>query len=195
MWQSTKSRTCISKQAWLAQRLISFVYQNVDLFLSIIAFVCWTDSLGYEMQIVLVDFVWCNVAHRNGMECNVSLWQLCLLGWMSQIKRFILSLCLFALFFHDQGITFEEFRSFFQFLNNLEDFAIAMQMYNFACRSIGQGEILWACHCISTIVQIKKTPKLADPVTFDLWGKFTIWMRLSLSSRWICSGSVCCNRP
>lgn len=39
-----------------------------------------------------------------------------------------------------QGITFDEFRSFFQFLNNLEDFAIAMQMYNFASRSIGQGE-------------------------------------------------------
>lgn len=38
-----------------------------------------------------------------------------------------------------QGITFDEFRSFFQFLNNLEDFAIAMQMYNFASRSIGQG--------------------------------------------------------
>lgn len=41
-----------------------------------------------------------------------------------------------------QGITFEEFRSFFQFLNNLEDFAIAMQMYNFASRSIGQGLVL-----------------------------------------------------
>jgi len=39
-----------------------------------------------------------------------------------------------------QGITFEEFRSFFQFLNNLEDFTIAMQMYNFANRSIGQGK-------------------------------------------------------
>ncbi|XP_031675694.1 calcium uptake protein 3, mitochondrial-like [Oncorhynchus kisutch] len=39
-----------------------------------------------------------------------------------------------------QGITFDEFRSFFQFLNNLEDFAIAMQMYNFASRSIGQDE-------------------------------------------------------
>lgn len=39
-----------------------------------------------------------------------------------------------------QGITFDEFRSFFQFLNNLEDFAIAMQMYTFAARSIGQGE-------------------------------------------------------
>ena len=38
-----------------------------------------------------------------------------------------------------QGITFDEFRSFFQFLNNLEDFAIAMKMYNFASRSIGQG--------------------------------------------------------
>ncbi|CDQ87452.1 unnamed protein product [Oncorhynchus mykiss] len=44
--------------------------------------------------------------------------------------------CLFT----SQGITFDEFRSFFQFLNNLEDFAIAMQMYNFASRSIGQDE-------------------------------------------------------
>ncbi|XP_049328173.1 calcium uptake protein 3, mitochondrial isoform X3 [Astyanax mexicanus] len=40
----------------------------------------------------------------------------------------------------EKGITFDEFRSFFQFLNNLEDFAIAMQMYNFASRSIGQEE-------------------------------------------------------
>ncbi|XP_070300798.1 calcium uptake protein 3, mitochondrial isoform X5 [Salvelinus sp. IW2-2015] len=39
----------------------------------------------------------------------------------------------------EKGITFDEFRSFFQFMNNLEDFAIAMQMYNFANRSIGQG--------------------------------------------------------
>lgn len=51
---------------------------------------------------------------------------------------FIASHVLFFLVF--QGITFDEFRSFFQFLNNLEDFAIAMQMYNFASRSIGQGE-------------------------------------------------------
>lgn len=49
-----------------------------------------------------------------------------------------LHMCFFFLLF--QGITFDEFRSFFQFLNNLEDFAIAMQMYNFASRSIGQGE-------------------------------------------------------
>ncbi|KAG7249655.1 hypothetical protein CRUP_011227, partial [Coryphaenoides rupestris] len=44
------------------------------------------------------------------------------------------------------GITFEEFRSFFQFLNNLEDFTIAMQMYNFANRSIGQDEFTRAVY-------------------------------------------------
>lgn len=51
-----------------------------------------------------------------------------------------LRMCSFFFVFLFQGITFDEFRSFFQFLNNLEDFAIAMQMYNFASRSIGQGE-------------------------------------------------------
>uniref|UniRef100_A0A671QT41 Mitochondrial calcium uptake family, member 3a n=1 Tax=Sinocyclocheilus anshuiensis TaxID=1608454 RepID=A0A671QT41_9TELE len=64
----------------------------------------------------------------------------------------------------EQGITFEEFRSFFQFLNNLEDFAIAMQMYNFACRSIGQDEFARAVyvatglkltrHLVNTIFKI-----------------------------------------
>lgn len=46
----------------------------------------------------------------------------------------------------EKGITFEEFRSFFQFLNNLEDFTIAMQMYNFASRSIGQEEFTRAVY-------------------------------------------------
>ncbi|KAJ3612276.1 hypothetical protein NHX12_020552 [Muraenolepis orangiensis] len=62
------------------------------------------------------------------------------------------------------GITFDEFRSFFQFLNNLEDFAIAMQMYNFAARSIGQDEFARAVfvatglkltrHLVNTIFKI-----------------------------------------
>uniref|UniRef100_A0A665TCS3 Mitochondrial calcium uptake family, member 3a n=1 Tax=Echeneis naucrates TaxID=173247 RepID=A0A665TCS3_ECHNA len=62
------------------------------------------------------------------------------------------------------GITFDEFRSFFQFLNNLEDFAIAMQMYNFASRSIGQDEFARAVyvatglkltrHLVNTIFKI-----------------------------------------
>ncbi|XP_062855856.1 calcium uptake protein 3, mitochondrial [Trichomycterus rosablanca] len=46
----------------------------------------------------------------------------------------------------EKGITFEEFRSFFQFLNNLEDFTIAMQMYNFASRPIGQDEFTRAVY-------------------------------------------------
>ncbi|XP_038555756.1 calcium uptake protein 3, mitochondrial isoform X1 [Micropterus salmoides] len=50
-----------------------------------------------------------------------------------------------------QGITFEEFRSFFQFLNNLEDFAIAMQMYNFAHRSVGQDEFTRAVYVATGI--------------------------------------------
>ncbi|XP_024914465.1 calcium uptake protein 3, mitochondrial isoform X2 [Cynoglossus semilaevis] len=64
----------------------------------------------------------------------------------------------------EKGITFDEFRSFFQFLNNLEDFAIAMQMYNFAARSIGQDEFARAAyvatglkltrHLVNTIFKI-----------------------------------------
>ncbi|KAK7930111.1 hypothetical protein WMY93_006506 [Mugilogobius chulae] len=60
--------------------------------------------------------------------------------------------------------TFDEFRSFFQFLNNLEDFAIAMQMYTFAARSIGQDEFARAVyvatglkltrHLVNTIFKI-----------------------------------------
>ncbi|XP_066515849.1 calcium uptake protein 3, mitochondrial [Hoplias malabaricus] len=64
----------------------------------------------------------------------------------------------------EKGITFDEFRSFFQFLNNLEDFTIAMQMYNFASRSIGQDEFARAVyvatglkltrHLVNTIFKI-----------------------------------------
>nr|XP_056711055.1 calcium uptake protein 3, mitochondrial [Euleptes europaea] len=64
----------------------------------------------------------------------------------------------------EQGITFDEFRSFYQFLNNLEDFAIAMQMYNFANRSIGQDEFKRAvyvatglklsAHLVNTVFKI-----------------------------------------
>ncbi|XP_062249801.1 calcium uptake protein 3, mitochondrial isoform X3 [Platichthys flesus] len=51
----------------------------------------------------------------------------------------------------EKGITFDEFRSFFQFLNNLEDFKIAMQMYNFANRSIGQEEFTRAVYVATGI--------------------------------------------
>ncbi|CAK9833749.1 Calcium uptake protein 3, mitochondrial [Anthophora retusa] len=38
------------------------------------------------------------------------------------------------------GITFEEFRRFYQFLNNLDDFSIAMRMYTLADHPISKGE-------------------------------------------------------
>ena len=40
----------------------------------------------------------------------------------------------------EKGINFEEFKKFCQFLNNLEDFSIAMRMYTLADRSISKGE-------------------------------------------------------
>lgn len=39
-----------------------------------------------------------------------------------------------------KGITFEEFRVFCQFLNNLEDFSIAMRIYTLADRPISKGK-------------------------------------------------------
>ncbi|XP_061440103.1 calcium uptake protein 3, mitochondrial isoform X2 [Rhineura floridana] len=61
----------------------------------------------------------------------------------------------------EQGITFDEFRSFFQFLNNLEDFTIAMQMYNFANRSIGQDEFKRAVYVATGL---KLSPHLVNTV-------------------------------
>ncbi|XP_037941308.1 calcium uptake protein 3, mitochondrial-like isoform X2 [Teleopsis dalmanni] len=40
----------------------------------------------------------------------------------------------------EQGITFEEFRDFCRFLNNLDDFAIAMRMYTLADRAISKND-------------------------------------------------------
>ncbi|XP_053756888.1 calcium uptake protein 3, mitochondrial isoform X5 [Panthera pardus] len=59
------------------------------------------------------------------------------------------------------GITFDEFRSFFQFLNNLEDFAIALNMYNFASRSIGQDEFKRAVYVATGL---KLSPHLVNTV-------------------------------
>ena len=39
----------------------------------------------------------------------------------------------------ESGITFNEFRDFCRFLNNLDDFAIAMRMYTLADRAISKG--------------------------------------------------------
>ncbi|TKC41797.1 hypothetical protein EI555_020398, partial [Monodon monoceros] len=61
----------------------------------------------------------------------------------------------------EKGITFDEFRSFFQFLNNLEDFAIALNMYNFASRSIGQDEFKRAVYVATGL---RLSPHLVNTV-------------------------------
>jgi hypothetical protein len=49
----------------------------------------------------------------------------------------------------EKGITFEEFRVFCQFLNNLEDFTIAMRMYTLADHPISKGG-----YAIKSIAQV-----------------------------------------
>ncbi|CAL1533519.1 unnamed protein product [Lymnaea stagnalis] len=44
----------------------------------------------------------------------------------------------------EKGITFDEFKKFCQFLNNLDDFAIAMKMYTFAQQPVSQEEFMRA---------------------------------------------------
>lgn len=64
----------------------------------------------------------------------------------------------------EKGITFEEFRVFCQFLNNLEDFTIAMRMYTLADHPISKDEFIRAVkictgtslsrHLVHTVFQI-----------------------------------------
>ncbi|KAK6976429.1 calcium uptake protein 3 mitochondrial-like isoform X1, partial [Biomphalaria glabrata] len=53
---------------------------------------------------------------------------------------------------NEKGISFDEFKKFCQFLNNLDDFAIAMKMYTFAQQPVSQGE-LWEM-CCTALVQL-----------------------------------------
>lgn len=62
------------------------------------------------------------------------------------------------------GISFEDFKQFCQFLNNLDDFSIAMRMYTFADQPISQNEFSRAVlvstgyrlhpHVVNTVFQI-----------------------------------------
>lgn len=64
----------------------------------------------------------------------------------------------------ETGISFEDFKQFCQFLNNLDDFSIAMRMYTFADQPISQNEFSRAVlvstgyrlhpHLVNTVFQI-----------------------------------------
>ncbi|XP_035828296.1 calcium uptake protein 3, mitochondrial [Aplysia californica] len=68
---------------------------------------------------------------------------------------------------NEKGITFTEFKKFCQFLNNLDDFAIAMKMYTFAQQPVSQEEFqraVMVCtgftlssHIVSTVFNIFDT--------------------------------------
>ncbi|XP_033115630.1 calcium uptake protein 3, mitochondrial-like isoform X5 [Anneissia japonica] len=68
---------------------------------------------------------------------------------------------------HQKGISFDEFRNFFQFLNNLDDFEIVMKMYTFADQSISQAEFERAVQ-VTTGHQL--APHLVDTV-FQIFDK------------------------
>ncbi|XP_021379082.1 calcium uptake protein 3, mitochondrial-like isoform X7 [Mizuhopecten yessoensis] len=63
-----------------------------------------------------------------------------------------------------QGITFEEFKQFCQFLNSLDDFTIAMKMYTFADQAVSKEQFqraVYVCtgntlspHLVNTVFQI-----------------------------------------
>lgn len=51
----------------------------------------------------------------------------------------------------EKGVTFKEFRDFCQFLNNLEDFSIAMRMYTLSDQSISKGDhFIQNKHCYAS---------------------------------------------
>ncbi|XP_025087636.1 calcium uptake protein 3, mitochondrial-like isoform X5 [Pomacea canaliculata] len=64
----------------------------------------------------------------------------------------------------EKGISFEEFKKFCQFLNNLDDFALTMKMYSYAEKSVSQEDFQRAVkvctgymlgpHVVNTVFQI-----------------------------------------
>ncbi|XP_065571770.1 calcium uptake protein 3, mitochondrial-like [Artemia franciscana] len=70
---------------------------------------------------------------------------------------------------YDMGITFTDFKEFFQFLNNLDDFAIAMRMYTLADKAISKSEFVRAVKiCTGAVL----APHVVDTVfaLFDVDG-------------------------
>ena len=53
----------------------------------------------------------------------------------------------------EKGITFEEFKNFCMFLNNLDDFQIAMKMYTLADKPISQvSKVIDPGSCFDSLV-------------------------------------------
>lgn len=72
---------------------------------------------------------------------------------------------------HEKGVSFKEFKDFCQFLNNLEDFSIAMRMYTLSDQAISKGST--CCHNFSYF-----SPK------FVLSCIFSVQLQANLRERW-----------
>ncbi|RMX45212.1 hypothetical protein pdam_00024995, partial [Pocillopora damicornis] len=63
-----------------------------------------------------------------------------------EIQKYIDRLC--SRLKQRKGITLEQFLSFGMFLNNLEDFALAMRIYSIAGQAVTQGTVPCSLHCV-----------------------------------------------
>lgn len=80
------------------------------------------------------------------------------------------------------GITFEEFRRFYQFLNNLDDFSIAMRIYTLADQPISKG--------LRIISFLKRIPQIhAIKVKFYIYHKIFFPDEFQRAVKF-CTGSV-----
>lgn len=76
----------------------------------------------------------------------------------------------------EKGVTFKEFRDFCQFLNNLEDFSMAMRMYTLADHPISKGVFyisnlfglftLWMCVC-ACLDEFSRAVKICTGLTLS----------------------------
>ena len=75
--------------------------------------------------------------------------------------------------FFFQGITFEQFKHFFAFLNNLEEFSIAMRFHQLSNKPISQGKELLVLTenpsptCRSSLAEFQRAVKISTGFELD----------------------------
>ena len=135
---------CLSSLLHINMFLSSYCYKILQVY-SIIT--CKTDELGgvkylstlYELKLLIlcITQTTCTVCSHVSTALILSI-----VTSTSSLSHFRYDMYLDRLLDRikeEKGITFEEFRVFCQFLNNLEDFTIAMRMYTLADHPISKG--------------------------------------------------------
>lgn len=77
------------------------------------------------------------------------------------------------------GITFQEFKIFCQFLNNLEDFTIAMRMYTLADHPISKSENWkWSWECDKVRDRLRCDFSQANSIELWKFAPVLIWVNI-----------------